>query len=217
MHTITADLTRSIDLTVLNRWGYLKEWQTSRFVVTWETAKTSALVEIQMGKFEAHMMLKYEHGGEVQRYRLRMEFTTCHFGRCRWWIRCPQCGSRVRILYIPWKYLGCRKCSGLWYASQHNDMFGWLDRDKKADFLERDIKRKWYAGKPTRQYRRILKLRNIPPPDFDNYPRTKNRIVNTVVFGTLLSDPSTADIIKKEWSKAASNPVHSKNGRNFFC
>lgn len=216
MHTITAELTRSIDLTVLNRWGYLKEWQTSRFGIIWEKAGTTAEIEIQMQKFEAHMVVKFQYGGELQRYRLRMEHTTCHFGRRRWWVRCPQCGSRVRILYIPWKYLGCRKCSGLWYASQHNDMFGWLDRDKKADLLERDIKRKWYAGKPTRLYRRVLKLRNISPPDFQNYPHTTKRMANIIVFGTLLSDPSTKDIIEKAWSTARTHPVHSKHGRSFY-
>lgn len=159
MYTRTADEVRSIDLADLSRWGYLKQWQKTRSTVSWQNARKSAVIEIHMGKFDAHMMLEYEYYGELLRYRVNMTHTPCQYGARRWWFRCPLCASRVRILYGPDRYFGCRKCYHLWYTSQRNDrLFGLWDRLKKADFLEERIKRKWYAGQPTRQYRRVLKL-----------------------------------------------------------
>ena len=46
--------------------------------------------------------------------------TPCYFGGRRWWFRCPECGRRCRILYLPPKQdrFACRTCHHLTYRSQ---------------------------------------------------------------------------------------------------
>lgn len=61
--------------------------------------------------------------GERMEYSIRLVTTPCHFGGLRWWFICPlvvsgvACGGRVRKLYLPGRYFGCRKCLDLTYRS----------------------------------------------------------------------------------------------------
>lgn len=95
------------------------------------------------------------------------------------------CGRRVKKLYAAHTYLGCRHCYELTYRSArehdkrlselindpqkeiamlNNPSFrtqilalrAYFDRKLKLERLERRVKRRMYAGRPTRQYRRYL-------------------------------------------------------------
>lgn len=61
--------------------------------------------------------------GERMEYSIRMVTTPCHFGGLRWWFICPlvvsgtSCCARVRKLYLPGRYFGCRTCLDLTYRS----------------------------------------------------------------------------------------------------
>jgi hypothetical protein len=57
-------------------------------------------------------------------YKARLDWTSCHFGGCRWWFVCPLvvngrvCNRRVGVLYLgSGKYFGCRHCHNLTYES----------------------------------------------------------------------------------------------------
>lgn len=53
---------------------------------------------------------------------LIIDATPCHFGRSRYWLRCPEpnCGRRVQSLFIDEHHaIACRKCLGLLYESQY--------------------------------------------------------------------------------------------------
>ena len=55
-------------------------------------------------------------GGATQ--RVSLVWTRCHFGRGRPWFICVRCDQRVGKLYNTGASLTCRRCLGLWYASQ---------------------------------------------------------------------------------------------------
>jgi len=54
------------------------------------------------------------------RLYIDLEATDCYFGGKRWWFRCPSCGRRCRILYLPpfENKFACRLCHNLTYRSQ---------------------------------------------------------------------------------------------------
>src|SRR5262245_5022667 len=43
--------------------------------------------------------------------------TALHFGGCRWWFLCPDCGGRAGKLFLPpgGHWFACRACHGLTY------------------------------------------------------------------------------------------------------
>jgi hypothetical protein len=72
-------------------------------------------------------------------YRIQLTTTSCHYGGCRWWFRCPlysagsYCGQRVRKIYLPpgGDYFGCRHCYNLTYQCQK-------EHDKRVDAILKD-------------------------------------------------------------------------------
>lgn len=55
--------------------------------------------------------------GDMFSTYIRVVTTKCNYGGVRVWWSCPQCSSRVAILYAG-KRFACRKCHGLTYTSQ---------------------------------------------------------------------------------------------------
>ena len=105
-------------------------------------------------------------------YYIKLEATTCYFGGIRYWFLCPiitdgkSCGRRVAVLYKGGDYFGCRYCYNLTYASRTVNRrfplypsYQTLILDRQARYIARNTKRFVYAGKPTRQARRILAIR----------------------------------------------------------
>jgi len=108
-------------------------------------------------------------------YKIQLTTTSCHFGGVRYWFICPlsingvYCGRRVGTLYLAsgGKYFGCRHCYNLSYESRNESRIGrpggigyFLALDRKIEEKEEKLKRRYYAGKPTRKYRRVLKLQH---------------------------------------------------------
>jgi len=108
-------------------------------------------------------------------YKIRLATTPCHFGGVRYWFTCPlsvngvYCGRRTGTLYLAsgGNYFGCRHCCKLSYESRNESRNGrpdgmgyFLVLENKLDKLYSKLKRRYYAGKPTRKYRRVLKLQD---------------------------------------------------------
>jgi hypothetical protein len=64
---------------------------------------------------------------EIISYRLEWEATPCNYGGFRYWLLCPSCRSRRRILHLPFyaKYFACRICYNLTYESQQEGYTRW--------------------------------------------------------------------------------------------
>ncbi len=108
-------------------------------------------------------------------YKINLTTTPCYFGGVRYWFICPlikngvYCGRRTGTLYLAsgGNYFGCRHCYDLSYESRNETRLGrWgqigyvLKADRQIEELRGQIKRDFYAGKPTRKYRKLLKIQN---------------------------------------------------------
>ena len=125
---------------------------------------------------EPHFRLQYTHtfiDGERSDldYRIEMTSTPCYFGGKRYWFVCPlmqdnkPCRRRVGVLYIVGKYYGCRLCHHLAYQSQqktHTGRIGMFNKYLFNDLSDReqDMRIKYWRGKPTKRYRRLLQKMN---------------------------------------------------------
>lgn len=120
----------------------------------------------------SHIRLRYTHTnkwtGEKADvdYEVELATTPCNYGGVRYWFICPltrdgqYCGRRVGVLYSVGKYFGCRYCGNIAYSAQ---MKGGKFRGTTVSIpdierLEKEIKRYYYNGKPTRKYRRLIRM-----------------------------------------------------------
>lgn len=107
----------------------------------------------------------YDADWQETDYRVAMEATPCHYGGQRWWFRCPVagCGRRCAVLYKRGRYFSCRRCTGCWYDSQTwvNQRFRLLGKVWRIDEYRSKVKRRFYKGRPTKQYRRYTALASI--------------------------------------------------------
>lgn len=120
-----------------------------------------------------YIKLNYTHtnhwSGEKSdmNYDIQLEATPCRYGGKRYWFICPltkngrYCGRRVAVIYSIGKWFGCRHCGEIAYQAQFEG-----GRFRTGSVCEPDVekayaevKREYYNGKPTRRYRRYLRLR----------------------------------------------------------
>lgn len=123
--------------------------------------------------FGDHIRLFYTHTDRWSGEKSEMDFivplttTPCNYGGVRYWFVCPlyknevYCGRRVGVIYSIGKWFGCRHCGRITYASQ---MRGGILRGSSVSIpdieeAEKEVKRHYYKGKPTRKYRRVMKMR----------------------------------------------------------
>ena len=95
---------------------------------------------------------------------VRLTTTPCHYGNLRYWFVCPRCHERVGVLYLAESCIACRRCHNLTYKSKN---FGKKSKNYKfislLGFPTRycelaDVKRRYYAGKPTRKFSKFIKF-----------------------------------------------------------
>lgn len=101
------------------------------------------------------------------KYRVPLTTTPCNYGGWRYWFICPlyrngqYCGRRVGVIYSVDKWFGCRRCADVAYAAQFeggNFRVGSVT-EPDVEKAYNEIKRFYYAGKPTKRYKRYLRLR----------------------------------------------------------
>jgi hypothetical protein len=98
-------------------------------------------------------------------YKFPLEKLPCRYGGFKWFVRCQlskngvYCGRRVRVLYSINGYYGCRDCANLTYTScQYGGRYkGFVSAPDLDDQLAK-VKRTHYRGKPTRNYKKYLKM-----------------------------------------------------------
>lgn len=119
-----------------------------------------------------NIRLQYTHTSretgekESMDYRVQLTTTPCTYGGKRYWFICPlskngqYCGRRVGVLFSIGKWFGCRHCGDIAYAAQ---MKGGKWRGSSVclpdiEKAEKEVKRFYYRGRPTRKYRRVIRL-----------------------------------------------------------
>jgi hypothetical protein len=146
-------------------------------LITWETSdgnegSVTATIEPHSMRLRLLYVQTNRQSGEKQEfdYTVNLASTLCNFGEIRYWFLCPlikngiKCDRRVGVLYKGGDYFGCRHCYNLSYQSRNeNPRFRglpWRDytNEDKVEELYKRMKTKYYAGKPTKIYSRILQL-----------------------------------------------------------
>lgn len=56
--------------------------------------------------------------GSADGHEFDLEKQACRYGGFRYWLKCPECGKRRRVLFLLDQSLICRDCSGVGYESQ---------------------------------------------------------------------------------------------------
>lgn len=119
-----------------------------------------------------YMKLQYTHTNhqtgekESMDYKVELTTTPCNYNGVRYWFICPlskngqYCGKRVGVLYSIGKWFGCRHCGEIAYAKQmEGGKYRWNGISvPDIEKAEKEVKRMYYKGKPTRKYKRYLRL-----------------------------------------------------------
>jgi hypothetical protein len=98
--------------------------------------------------------------------RIELDTTPCRYGGIRYWFICPltkngkYCGRRVGVLFSIGKWFGCRHCADIAYAKQmEGGKYRWNGVSiPDIERAEKEVKRMYYKGKPTRKHRRLMRL-----------------------------------------------------------
>lgn len=172
-----AEDSRKISIFWLKQKGFLTGYRSGNISWTWGgDPSTRSSISITVNTDQGYIELDYtqtDYWSDEKRslnYRHGLIATPCNFGGMRYWFECKltrngrYCGRRVGVLYKSagtW-YWGCRHCHHIGYNSQRtnlsNPLYAVLDLGIKADELEPLIKRRFWRGKPTRKYRKLLKI-----------------------------------------------------------
>ena len=94
-------------------------------------------------------------------YEVSFVTTLCNFGGVRYWFVCPDCWSRVGVLYlVPGDVrFRCRYCNNLSYHSRNRCRLGTFGHtSRQIDKLRSEIKRWTWRGRPTRKVKRLHAL-----------------------------------------------------------
>ena len=174
-----AETSNALSIFWLKKKGYLKkdtEYQGGTITWTYCGEASSIGFYIRIDNLNtpderAYVNLNYTHtsrqSGEQTKidYMVQLTTTSCNYSGKRYWFICPletnglACGRRVGVLYRVGKYFGCRYCMRIAYQSQ---MYGGMNKGfvscPDIEQAESEVKRWHYRGKPTRKYRRVIRL-----------------------------------------------------------
>ena len=181
MSKAIAEQSNSLSIFWLKKNGYLHKDYSQRYgLITWTYGysenKSSIDLTVKrdnwgMPEEQTYIQLNYTHTNSWNGEKSEMDFkiplatTPCNYGGVRYWFVCPlfkngqYCGRRVGVIYSIGKWFGCRHCGEIAYSSQnqsgHYKGFVSIPDIERA---EKEVKRYYYRGKPTRKYQRVIRL-----------------------------------------------------------
>ncbi len=163
----TADASCKLKMSYLKQRGMLTG-EESIEKISWTSnmlGKTTVviLVDVTDEPFAVIMYPVTDRDGNKTDYNEKVSLVTtpCYFGGVRYWFSCPDCWSRVGVLYLaPGDVrFRCRHCNDLSYNSRNRCMVGEFGHtSKQIDALRSEIKRWTWRGRPTRKVRRLHAL-----------------------------------------------------------
>lgn len=175
MQRVVSDYLPRIDLSLLKKAGcHPYTYFRGNFYVT-EWLKGEMIINLDCE--EPH--LRFEYLDDLELYA-RMVSVDVNFGGKRWYFLCPKnkegetCKKRVRMLYFNNGFFACRDCHHLTYESRvtHTPKhhlyrsMKYMELYWKLEKEEKKMKRKTYAGKPTKQAFKIMRIK-MKMMDFD--------------------------------------------------
>lgn len=173
----TVESTKRISVKSLKTWWALKDslyiwWKmswTCRGEESWNIRYyVNTLDENEMYLNPVFIQTDKETGEKKDfNYKVKLVKTSCNYGGFRYWFVCPNCKKRYWVLSIhrDW-YFYCRKCLKLCYSKQleskryrlWSKILSSRDEEDEAYKIYCSMKYKHRNWKPTRKYKRYLKL-----------------------------------------------------------
>ena len=175
----------------LKKWGYLEPDSIRSSTLTWSTNGNQIgqiSIEVYTNVEQPYIQLKYNYKNEPRNYKVNLVSIPSNLGKGKiWYFLCPQTNKRCRKLYSIGGYFLHREAfTGCMYESQvrskhyrHIDkMYGaYFKKEKHYEKLHSKNFKKFYAGKPTKSYLRIMEQIN----EADQIPF--EQIERLMVFG----------------------------------
>lgn len=176
MSKAIAEQSNALSIFWLKKYGYLNSgWRSGGIKWIYRMSGNESNIGFTVtinGSEGDNIKLQYSHTsretGEKKSMDYEVELTTtpCNYGGKRYWFICPltkngrRCGRRVGVLYSIGKWFGCRHCGEIAYDAQ---MSGGKFRSSSVclpdiERAEKEVKRHYYNGKPTRKYIRVMRL-----------------------------------------------------------
>ncbi len=179
-----AEGSNRLSVFFLKKHGYFDKdlsWKSGTITWTYGYSENKSSIGITMRRDNWNTLdertfikLNYTHTDHWSGEKADMNFdieltdTPCRYGGKRYWFICPlskngqYCGKRVGVIYGIGKWFGCRHCGNIAYQSQFEGgsfrVGSVCEPDVEKAYNE--VKTQYYKGKPTRRYKRYLRLRN---------------------------------------------------------
>lgn len=169
-----------IDISKLKGWGYFKPKQIKSGTLTWSrngNPTGSISIQVNTHSEQPYIELDYKYRDEPRNYKVYLTSTPSNLNKGEiWYFICPQTKKRCRKLYSIGGYFLHREAfNGCMYETQtQSKKYRQLDKTLGAYFkidnlyseLYKKNFKKYYAGKPTKRYLRIMeqiqKAESIP-------------------------------------------------------
>lgn len=168
-----------IKVSKLKQWGYLKNNKHMKGTLTWTSTnymgvkrKTGSIsIIVNMREHQPYVQLDYKYRNEPISCKVMLVSTPSNLGKGKvWYFLCPNTYKRCRILYSIGGYFLHREAfNGCMYESQTQTkkwrniekVYGcYFDSDKYYKEIYSKHFKKFYKGKPTKRYLKLLQRIN---------------------------------------------------------
>lgn len=160
-----------INISNLKKWGYLQLEEKKSGTVTWSRNgnKTGSIsITVSTNKYQTYLELDYKYGNEPRKYKVTLVAIPSNLGKgLIWYFLCPATKKRCRKLYsIDGYFLHREAFKGCMYDTQTKSkkwreiekVYGsYFDADRNFEELYSKHFKKFYAGKHTKRYLKLIK------------------------------------------------------------
>jgi len=195
-----ADNIKSIATSFLKKHDYFCGWRSGTITWTrsgmWGENKSSVGISVVLDDDDKYLKINYTQTDNYTEekkdfdYKISLTTTPCNYGGERYWFICPwykdgvYCGNRVGTIYKGGDYFACRHCYELTYSSRNKNrrngyfpLFNVFDLSDRIEKLENEITVRYYNGRPTRKYRKLLKLYAMHERSYEMMGRLEHDIL----------------------------------------
>lgn len=181
-----------INISKLKEWGYLKPNQSVSTVLKWSRNGTkTAEISVYVHTFESnpYIELKYSSNGEPREYKVKLYWKESNLNQGKvWFFICPKTFKYCRKLYLIQGYFLSRaafkdfdcmyeKQTYSKYKRSLDKTFGaYFGSEKAYEQIYTKHFKKYYAGKPTKKYLKLLK-------QIKQAESVSMEQVNSIIFG----------------------------------
>lgn len=164
-----------LNISKLKQWGYLQPGQFKSGTLTWSSTRLGGIKEergsisirVNTDSPQPYVELDYKFRDEPRKYRVMLASLPSNLGKGRvWYFLCPSTNKRCRKLYSIGGYFLHREAfNGCMYESQTQTkkwremekVYGcYFDSDKCYTELYKKHFKKFYNGKPTKRYLKLM-------------------------------------------------------------